>query len=93
MGFTDSFHTVTDPLPEVGFNIPSDYKNDFVKPGFDCIMDRIIHNDFIMQAYSSNCLIPVPNRLPIPAAMISNVVFILSPYCTCAAFIGHTLMH
>ena len=24
----------------------------------------------------SNCFIPVPNRLPIPAAMISNVVFI-----------------
>ena len=25
----------------------------------------------------SNCLIPVPKRLPIPAAMISNVVFII----------------
>ena len=24
----------------------------------------------------SNCFIPVPNRLPIPAAMISKVVFI-----------------
>ena len=27
----------------------------------------------------SNCFISVPNRLPIPAAMISNVVFIFSP--------------
>ena len=28
-----------------------------------------------------------------PAAMISNVVFIISPYCARATFIGHTLMH
>lgn len=26
----------------------------------------------------SSCLIPIPKRLPIPAAMISNVVFIIS---------------
>lgn len=32
-------------------------------------------------ATGSNCLIPVPKRLPIPAAMIRNAVFIVFSLC------------
>ena len=52
------------------------------------IMDYSIH-DAIEASTGSNCLIPVPKRLPIPAAMISNVVFILSPFCVLSALCGY----
>ena len=39
---------------------------------------HMIETASIASPTGSNCLIPVPKRLPIPAAMISNVVFITS---------------
>ena len=33
-----------------------------------------------LESTFANCLIPVPNRLPMPAAIISSVVFICSSY-------------
>lgn len=41
--------------------------------GLTPLIDMMI---WFSSSTGSNCFIPVPNRLPIPAAMISNVVFI-----------------
>ena len=41
----DGFDSVSDNFSEIRFDILSDDKNNFVKAGFDGIVDGIIHND------------------------------------------------
>lgn len=41
----------------------------------------------------SNCLMPPPKREPMPAAMISNVVFVIVHYPLLYTLRGHTFIH
>lgn len=47
----DGFDSVSDNFSEIRFDILSDDKNNFVKAGFDGIVDGIIHNDVAVGIY------------------------------------------
>ena len=68
-------NAITDHLFKLLLDVLADNKYYMIEACFDCIMNRIVHDDVIrsihwLQLYTRS------KRLPIPAAIISNVVFI-----------------
>lgn len=87
-GITDSGNAVTDALFEFLLDILPDNKYHMVETSLNRIMNGIVHDDVFRSGYRLQLLVPVPKRLPIPAAMIRKLFSLYSP---CAIFCSTAL--
>ena len=55
---TQFFHPIPNHFTKIFFQIPTDDKNNLIKPCFQSIVDGIIHNDLTAGAYRSQLLDP-----------------------------------